>query len=256
VSGSIVSEREEDMLYFISDVHLGVDSPSRERYKRSLLRTFLDYVGENGTSLFILGDLFDVWFEYRTVIPSRYFTILHSLQNLLDRGIRIHYVLGNHDYWTNYSFFLSMGMVVHRRPFSIEMEGRRFYISHGDDPVGRHDIGYRTLRRIIRNRWIITAMQAVHPDIGISLARRFSKASRRHDRGGENDMNERYITHVAEPCFDRGIDFVVIGHFHTPLLREMEGKTFVNTGNWFRDFTYGRYDPRGTFFLERWSQQS
>ena len=244
-----------DTIFFLSDVHLGVDSPSRERLKERNLISFLEHVKAAGETLFILGDLFDVWFEYRKVIPSRYFRVLYFLQDVLESGVKVHYILGNHDFWANDGFFQSMGMVLHRRPFQIGMRGRNYYLSHGDDP-GYHDRGYRVLKRVIRNRAVIWTMGLLHPDLGLSLAERISRLSRKHPRGKTGIAYERYIANVAGPVFDKGADVVIIGHIHTPYLKKMDGKVFVNIGNWFRDFTYGRLDPEGEIHLERWTHPS
>ncbi len=237
-------------IFFISDVHLGLGSKSEEEQKQKKIFSFLDYVLENGNELFILGDLFDVWFEYKHVIPKGHHRILTKLEDLTRKNISVHYLLGNHDYWNEDFFEKELDVKVYREPIEKTIDGKRFYFHHGDGLV-QNDSGYRLLKKVLRNPFIIKLYKNIlHPDLGIKLATSSSHKSRNytsHKHYGEQDG----MLLFAKEKFREGFDIVMMGHNHEPKLENIEGKLYVNLGDWIKYFTYGEFE-NGKFELKEW----
>jgi len=239
-------------LYFISDAHIGGNSRDVEEVKQKKLCSFLDFLKDQDVSLFIVGDLFDFWFEYKYTIPSGYQKTLSKLFELRQRGIPIEYITGNHDFWMNNFFPDVLGVPVHHGTLEMEHEGRRFYIFHGDGII-KNDPGYRLLKRILQHPVTIALYRLIHPDFGIPLAHLASSMSRDHhhlDPEEERQEDQEYIK-FAKGRFREGFDFVVLGHSHRPLRYQQGDHVYVNLGDWIRQFTFAKFDGK-TLTLETW----
>ncbi len=207
------------------------------------------HVREHASKLFILGDLFDFWFEYRHAIPIGQFNILRRLLEIRENGIPIVFLAGNHDYWCGDFFRREIGMETHTDPFAVELQKRRIWLAHGDGLV-RGDWGYRVLRKILRNRLCILGYRLVHPDLGIPLAHASSSSSREHT--GEREIDpERFLAEVARPKFQEGFDGVILGHIHSPFHVREADRDFIILGDWIRHFSYVTLTD-GVFEPHRW----
>lgn len=229
-------------VYFISDIHLGAPSLGAdfEAKRKFELLKFLHNVANSGSRLVIVGDLFDFWFEYRSVIPKDYFWLYAELKSMADSGICVDYVAGNHDFFLGQFFSDSVGLNVYPDGFSEEMEGRRFLIVHGDG-LALKDSGYRMLKKLLRNGFVNSIIRWIHPDIGFRLAKAFSRKSREYTSAknyGELDG----MTIFAENRIKEGYDYVIMGHNHVPRLEHFGNGVYVNLGDWLRSFTYGIFD--------------
>lgn len=237
--------------YFVSDAHLGVGEKGVERQKERELIRFLDLVQSDGKQLFILGDLFDFWFEYRTVIPKGYHRLLAKLSEVVERGTEVSYLAGNHDFWLGRFFEDEIGMHVHAEPFSVTIGNARFFLHHGDG-LAHKDLGYRILKRVLRNRLNIWLYSLIHPDLGIKLARFSSRKSRDYTSQkdyGEGDGMRAY----AGRKIGEGYEYVIMGHNHKPVLERIENGYYVNLGDWISHYTYGAYEG-DKFQLLQWKQ--
>jgi len=237
-------------VYFISDVHLGLGRRDEERAKESRLLGFLKAIFPSTTSLFILGDLFDFWFEYATVIPKGFHRTLAALQEFTDQGKPVHYLAGNHDFWMGNYFTSELGLQLHDEPFEAVLEGKRVYLHHGDG-LAQHDLGYRVIKPVLRNRWNIRLYRWLHPDLGIPLARRSSRSSRDYTMGkdyGESDG----MAHFAAKRLGEGSDIVIMGHRHQPELKQLASGTYVNLGDWITFNTYAVLS-KGSIALRTWT---
>ncbi len=236
--------------YFISDVHLGLGSREEEKRKEDRLLGFLEAIRPSTERLFIVGDLFDFWFEYRTVIPKGFHRTLAALQEFADHGIPVDYLLGNHDFWVDDYFRTELGMVVHAKPYETVLDGKRIFLHHGDG-LAKNDLGYRLLKPVLRNRLSILAYRWLHPDLGVRLARGSSRTSRAYtsqkDYGADEGMME-----FARGAIRRGADVVVMGHRHKPALVPLEGGLYVNLGDWITFGTYGMF-AGGAMTLHTWN---
>ncbi len=235
--------------WFVSDVHLGGSSESGEAVKRERLLALLDRVEREGGALFILGDLFDFWFEYRTVIPRTAFGVLARLDQLARGGTPVRYLGGNHDFWM--CDFLRRETAVEVLPDGVllECQDRRARLFHGDG-LGPGDTGYKLLKRVLRNPVAIRLYRWIHPDLGIPLALGSSNASRDHTAGHPVDTEALFRT-VARPAFEAGADAVLMGHHHLPFHLERDGGEFFILGDWFSRYTCVRLRD-GRFELLSW----
>lgn len=231
---------------FISDAHLGTPSPEDGRRTRELIR-FLDAHDKSSGALIIVGDLFDFWFEYRYVIPREPFPVLHALRNVVDRGVEVHYLVGNHDFPARDFFQETIGIRIHSDPVDCRLNGRRFFIAHGDG-LNPADRAYRWMKAVIRHPAATGAFRMLHPDLAFSLANALSNASRKHRP--IKDRDQIYIDY-AESRFADGYDYVILGHTHRPQEYHANERTYINTGDWMDQYTFGRYDDSG-LHLHQW----
>lgn len=234
--------------YFFSDVHLGMRKDRWERQREDRLLKFLDHIALHGERLFVVGDLFDFWFEYRTVIPRGHMRILGALEQLSELGKELHYVTGNHDFWMRDFLSRELNIEVHFEPVEYTLYGKRFYINHGDG-LAKDDRGYRLLKRIFRNRFNIFLYSLLHPDLGIPLAKWVSHFSRNHTASSGIPNDSDYVE-VAMERFREGFDYAIFGHLHYPILQMYGEKTYVNLGDWIEYFTYAVFDGRDLELLE------
>jgi UDP-2,3-diacylglucosamine hydrolase len=228
--------------YFMSDAHLGADSPNLERNKEEKLLQFFKHVSENGERLFIVGDLFDFWFEYRTVIRKGFTRILCGLKHLQERGIELHYVAGNHDFWMRGYLASEFGFQIHFDEVEWSFAKKHFYIFHGDG-LAHDDGGYRLLKRVFRNRVNIFLYSLLHPDLGIPFAKWMSSVSRRHTSRDAPPPDDDYISRAVQK-FDEGFDYAIFGHLHSPRYKKFGKKIYVNLGDWIENFSYAKFDGK------------
>jgi len=238
-------------VYFISDVHLGLENPEREVAKQKRLLDFFSRTAADASALFILGDLFDAWIEYRTVIPKGFHRVLTKLHDLTDAGVNVHYLVGNHDFWTRDYFRRELGINLHLDSFDITLDGRKIHLHHGDglDP---RDHGYRFLRTVLRNRFCIWLFSWLHPDLGVALAKSSSKSSRNYTTA-KNFGSEDGMRVYAAGLLADGTDIVIMGHRHVPLLERIGDGTYVNLGDWITHNTYAVLAD-GEISLREWGK--
>jgi len=225
--------------YFISDIHLGLQAKEIERKKERLLVSFLQFCSNDAAELFIVGDLFDYWFEYRRVYQKGFFRTLTALQDLVEKGVKVHYIIGNHDFMHRDFFKKEIGAELYENPIDIMLDGSRFFIAHGDGLVV-NDLGYNILKKILRNKLLQQAYSFIHPDIGISIASGTSKKSRDYttnkDYGEEDGLFK-----AAEDKLNSGYNFVVMGHLHTRHHKKLGRGEYINLGSWLDFPCYGVY---------------
>lgn len=232
-----------EKIYFISDVHLGLYERDREREKESRLFSFFEEIHTTAKELYILGDLFDYWFEYKHVVPRGFHRILTRLELLTESGIGVHLVVGNHDFWLGHGFSQETGVRVYHEPISTFLNGKRFYLHHGDG-LNDADKVYRILRSILRNRLNIFMYRLLHPDIGIGLARKSSQASRRNHSHNGLEQEKQAIRDFALKKLHDGYDYVIMGHHHFPEQISVNGRQYINLGDWITHNSYAVFDGR------------
>jgi len=226
-----------DTVYFVSDAHLGDQLPYPPRRQADLVN-FLASVGNRISHLFILGDLFDFWIEYRHAIRPDFFPILHCLRTLVEKGVRVEYVCGNHDF--SFGPFLTdkIGIRIHKDPVTVNLQGRHIHLVHGDGLI-QSDVSQRFLRKLLRNRYLHKFYYLLHPTLGVGLAQSISMASRR--RSGQRKQKYRHTDYraVAKTLLNHH-DMVLMGHTHHPELIQWDDKVYCNTGDWVKHFTCAR----------------
>jgi UDP-2,3-diacylglucosamine hydrolase len=228
-----------------ADVHLGVTPPSVER----ALLGFLSHAERAARSVVINGDLFDFWFEWRTVMPRTGFRILAALARLREAGIPVMWIAGNHDCWGGDLLREDAGIDYQAGSWTGTVAGWRTRFDHGDGLREVEDRRYRALRAVLRQRWAIRAFRWIHPDLGTRLALGSSHASRtyRARDGGEG------LRQVASRELARGdLDLLVFGHSHVPHLERLDGGVYANPGTWMDDTTWLSV-AEDAVRLHRWS---
>ena len=235
---------------FVSDAHIGF-TPKEDKVRTARLLSFLDYAKRVAGELFILGDLFDFWFEYRFAIPKTGFPILAKLMELSSSGVRLTYVGGNHDFWIGEFLKRELGIEVTSGSKQVSLQGRKVLVAHGDG-FTRTDVGYRFLKTILRNPVSIFAYRLIHPDIGFQIAKLSSIMSRKYTEG-TRPTDAELIHEICEPRFSKGIDAIVLGHIHHPIHLTWRGKEAIVLGDWMKNFSFARLEG-GLFTLERWEE--
>jgi UDP-2,3-diacylglucosamine hydrolase len=226
-----------DAYLFISDIHLGLQSKELEMKKERLLVKFLNHAQDIGKELFIVGDLYDYWFEYKKVYQKGFFRTLTALQDLTEKGIKIHYLIGNHDFMHRNFFKDEIGATMYEDPIEIVLNDKKFFIGHGDGMV-KNDLGYNILKKVLRNKGLQKLYSWVHPDLGISIASNTSKSSRdytsKKDYGEEDGLYE-----AAKVKIDEGYDYVLFGHLHRRCYLKYKNGVYINLGSWLDAPCYG-----------------
>ncbi len=233
-------------IYFASDQHLGAPNYEHSLTREKHFVKWLDTVKEDAQEIFLLGDLFDFWFEYKTAVPRGYVRILGKLAELTDSGIPITFFTGNHDMWMFDYFPKELGVTLHKDPIEYEVNGKRFFIGHGDG-LGPGDHGYKFIKKVFRNPLCQWLFARLHPNFGIGLANYFSSKSRianaDSDKKFLGEENEWLAIFAKEQLEKQHFDYFVFGHRHLPLdLKVGENSRYINLGEWVTDFTYGVFD--------------
>jgi UDP-2,3-diacylglucosamine hydrolase len=240
-------ELEKDKkIYFISDSHLGIPDKKNSLIREKKIVNFLDEIKKNAAELYLLGDIFDFWFEYKNVVPKGYVRLLGKLAELADNGIIIKYFTGNHDMWMLDYFEKELNIEIIRNPISMEYNGKKFYIAHGDG-LGPADNGYKFLKFLFSCKTCRKLYSFIHPDWGIPVARYFSNKSR-YSRKEEqfnsyNEKNERLIDYSKQLIEKENYDFLIFGHRHLPVdIKINNNVRYINIGDWLYHFSYLEFD--------------
>lgn len=234
-------------LYFVADSHFRSSVDPAERPRRDRFIRFIEQV-PNDAAVFLLGDIFDFYFEYGSVIPKRYFDLFHAFYACAKRGIELHFIGGNHDYWVGSFLDHEIGIQLHADDFLIESQGRKICCSHGDYQIPGEG-GYKVLRALMRNRFIIGVAKLLHPDLMDAIAARVSKGSKTRKRRTPEEIANHLADIARISFFDQDNDAFIMGHVHYPLHRRENGKDFLILGDWITRFTYARLFE-GKFQLE------
>ncbi|RJQ61527.1 MAG: UDP-2,3-diacylglucosamine diphosphatase [Stygiobacter sp.] len=225
--------------FFISDVHLGLQNENLERGKEKLLVDFLKFAESNCDELFIVGDLFDYWFEYKRVIQKGFIRTLGALASFRDTGKDIHYIIGNHDFLHKDFFEKEIGVKVYEEEIITELNGSKFFIAHGDGLMAG-DNGYKMLKKVLRNKFIQRVYSIIHPDLGIKIASGSSKASRDYT-STKNYGEFSGLLDTAKMLINKEYDYVVFGHSHRRTIEKIDNGMYVNLGTWLKKPCYGKF---------------
>ena len=247
-------------VYFVSDAHLGAPYVADPREHERHVCEMLEMFARDADEIYMLGDMLDYWYEYRTVVPRGHVRFFGCLAHLADRGIKLHYIIGNHDIWLFDYLRDEIGMEVIDGMTTRDIMGKKFVLSHGDD-MGRHDLMFRVIRSIFRNRFCQFLYSAIHPRWTVPFARRWSSHSRQsHDeseyqfKGEDREPALVFARQYLEQHPD--IDYFVSGHRHIELDLPIGPHTrYIVTGDCLTKFTYAQFDGQ-TMTLQRWQPDS
>lgn len=236
----------EKNIFFLSDFHLGIPdhTTSLEREKRIV--AFFESIKNQAEAIFIVGDMFDFWYEYRQVVPKGYVRLLGKLGELTDSGIAIHFFVGNHDMWMTDYFQKELNIPVYYEPREFEFNNKKFLVGHGDG-LGPGDNGYKMLKKIFRNPFCRWMFGILPPNIGVGLANYFSRKSRQAADQNEEQFiskdKEWLATYCLEMLKQKHYDYFVFGHRHLPLdLLLNANSRYINLGDWIRYSTYAVFN--------------
>ncbi len=233
-------------IFFLSDFHLGAPNAAASLEREKRVCRFLDSIKQEAAEIFIVGDLFDFWFEYRQVVPKGYVRILGKLAELTDSGIKVHFFVGNHDMWMHNYFQQELNIPVYFEPREFEFNGKKFLLGHGDG-LGPGDKGYKAMKKVFRNpacQWLFGILP---PYIGIGLANYFSRKSRAKtgmvDEVFLGEDEEWLIIYSKEVLAKTHFDFFVFGHRHLPIdVALNERSRYINLGEWIKFNSYAVFD--------------
>ncbi len=233
-------------LYFASDFHLGVPDYDSSLAREKRIVRWLDTVSADAQAIYLLGDIFDFWFEYRHAIPRGFIRIQGKLAELRDKGLPIYFFTGNHDMWMFDYFEKELGIIIYREPQVLEIGNHKLLIGHGDG-LGPGDNTYKFLKKFFNSSICQWLFARIHPNLGIGIANYWSKHSRisntRMEEKFEGEENEFLLTYCRELEKLSHHDFYVFGHRHLPLdLKVGENSRYLNLGEWVHFNTYAEYD--------------
>jgi UDP-2,3-diacylglucosamine hydrolase len=252
--------RPGQKIYFLSDFHLGVPDHASSLAREKRIVAFLSEAEKDAAEIHILGDLFDMWFEYREVVPRGFVRLLGKLADLTDRGIPVHLYIGNHDMWIFDYLPKETGVILHHEPVAREWNGRRLLIGHGDG-LGPGDHGYKFIKKVFRNPVMQWCFARIHPNLGMGIAHFWSGRSRKknyvNDRKFLGPENEWLAIHCREVLKKEHYDAFVFGHRHLPMdLEAGPNSRYLNLGDWITWYTYAVFDGTSVRLMKRMSDPS
>jgi UDP-2,3-diacylglucosamine hydrolase len=243
-------------IYFISDFHLGVPNFEKSLVREKQIVKWLDIIQKDAAELFLVGDVFDFWFEYKSSVPKGFVRLLGKLATMADAGMPIHFFTGNHDMWAFDYLEKEIGLKVYRQPITRIFEGKKFFIGHGDG-LGPKDFGYKFIKKVFASTVCQWLFARLHPNFGIGIAQYWSRKSRIAN-GTKDELflgedKERLIIFCKEKLKVEFFDYFIFGHRHLPLDILLQGpkgenKTsrYINLGEWVNYFSYAVFDGENT----------
>lgn len=233
-------------IYFASDAHFGLSSPNDSLPRERLFAGWLDMIKQDAAEIFLLGDIFDFWFEYSRVVPRGYTRILGKIAELTDNGIPVHFFTGNHDIWVFDYLPKETGMIIHKERYITELLGKKFFLAHGDG-LDKRDKGFMLLKSIFHNPVLQWLFARIHPNFSVWFAHKWSHKSRYSKelvtpfRGAEKEEQVVFANSILEK---EHFDYFVFGHRHIPLdIRLNNGSSrYINLGDWLWHFSYAVFD--------------
>jgi UDP-2,3-diacylglucosamine hydrolase len=238
---------EGKKIYFASDFHLGIPDRESSLAREKRICKWLDEIRHDAHEVYLVGDLFDAWFEYRKVVPKGYTRFLGKLAELSDSGLKIEAFSGNHDLWMRGYFEDELGIKVHHQPVERTFNGKKFIIAHGDG-LGPGDLKYKFLKNILRNSFAQWLYRRLHPDTGVSMAEWFSELGPKHTNDEEKKFlgKEEWLVQFAEDKLKKEhIDYFIFGHRHIAIEYPLpDNSLYVNLGDWIRYDSYAVFDGK------------
>jgi UDP-2,3-diacylglucosamine hydrolase len=245
--------------YFASDFHLGLSASSKEKetLREKKIVQWLDYIEQNSQALFLVGDIFDFWFEYKHAIPKGFSRFLGKIASMSDRGIDIYFFTGNHDLWMFEYLQTELGITIFTNPIELNINNIKMYVGHGDG-LGPGDNSYKILKKIFTNPIAHWIFKWLHPDIGVGFAKRWSRHSRISKGGPELYKGEKeyLLQYCKSKEAEKHHDYYVFGHRHLPLELDINATSkYFNLGEWLNSYSYGVFDGN-SFQLKTYKKES
>jgi UDP-2,3-diacylglucosamine hydrolase len=234
-------------IYFASDFHLGVPDQARSLEREKLVVKWLDTIRQDAEEIYLMGDIFDFWFEYKSVVPKGFARLLGKLAEITDSGIPVYFFTGNHDMWMRDYFIKEIGITaIYREAVRREYNGKKFLLAHGDG-LGPGDHGYKFIKKVFANKFCQWLFARFHPNFGISLAQYWSRKSRisngTKDEKFHGEEGEWLVVYAKEVLKTEHIDYFIFGHRHLPLDIALDKSSrYINLGEWVNYNSYAVFD--------------
>ena len=245
------------MYYFASDMHLGSGSAAESRARELALVEWLDRVAPTADGIYLVGDVFDFWYEFKLVVPKGYTRFLGKISELTDMGVEVHFFIGNHDIWCGDYLEKECGVIIHRKPMTCEIYGKEFYLAHGDG-LGDRDWKFKALRAMFHSKTLQRLFSMLHPRWSIDFGMEWAKHSRLKRKDGKEP---EYMGEHEEPLVlytkdylktHPNINFFIYGHRHIMLdLMLSHSSRIMILGDWIHEFSYAVFDGE-SMFLEQY----
>ena len=240
--------KEGEKIYFSSDNHLGAPNHAESLVREKRFVDWLDSIKDDAKVIFLLGDLFDFWFEYKKVVPKGFVRSLGKLAELTDSGIKIYFFVGNHDLWMNGYFQEELNIPVFHKPQNFSIAGKKMLIGHGDG-LGPGDKGFKRMKKVFTNSLCKFMFKWLHPDLGVSLAQYLSTKNKLisgvDDIVYKGDDNEWLVQYARKKINEIDYDYFIFGHRHMPLKVNIENRaTYYNLGDWISYYSYAEFDGK------------
>lgn len=232
-------------IYFASDFHLGVPTYEKSLEREKRIVRWLDEIKQDAEEIYLMGDMFDFWFEYKHVVPKGFVRLLGKIAEITDAGIPVTFFTGNHDMWMFDFFPKELGVKLYREPIVREYNGKKFFLGHGDG-LGPGDRGYKFIKKVFANpvcQWLFARL---HPNFAMGMAHYWSKKSRlangTSDEKFTGEENEWLIVYAKEVLKQQHYDYFIFGHRHLPLDINLGNSRYINLGEWIKYNTYAVFD--------------
>jgi UDP-2,3-diacylglucosamine hydrolase len=235
-------------IYFASDFHLGVPTYEKSLEREKLIVKWLDEIKQDAEEIYLMGDVFDFWFEYKHSVPKGFIRLLGKIAEITDSGIPVHFFTGNHDMWMFDYLPKELNITIHRQPITKNYNGKKFYLGHGDG-LGPGDHGYKFIKKVFANKFAQWMFARVHPNLGIGMANFWSRKSRvsngPKDEAFHGEENEWLVIYSKEILKKEHFDYFIFGHRHLPLdIKLTENSRYINLGEWVNFNSYAVFDGK------------
>ncbi|MCU0472784.1 MAG: UDP-2,3-diacylglucosamine diphosphatase [Bacteroidales bacterium] len=232
-------------IFFASDFHLGLIAGSNPSEREKKIVRWLNEIAAEAAEIYLIGDIFDFWWEYKLVVPRGFTRFLGTVASITDSGIPVHFFTGNHDMWVGNYLTKECGIIVHTGPFTTSFNGKRFYLAHGEG-LGNKNFGYKILLKIFHNMPLRVLYSALHPSVGVGIGQRWSKSSRLGkgiSEGFLGEEKEDLIRYAMSVAAKEKIDYFIFGHRHLAMNYNMkQGGEVVFLGDWIKNSSYAVWD--------------
>lgn len=229
---------KKEKIYFASDFHLGSPNYEESLKREKKIISWLNEIEKDAKKIYLLGDIFDFWFEYEKVVPKGFVRLLAKLADLVDKGIQIHFLVGNHDMWMRSYLEKEIGLEVHFKEFIIEEDNQLIFIGHGDG-LGKGDYKYKILKSLFTSNLCKWLFSRLHPNFGIGLGQAWSNKSRKEQESIKNEEKEILVEYCKEQQKNNPVDYYIFGHRHIPMeVKIDERANYINLGDWIHHYSY------------------
>jgi len=235
---------ENKKIYFASDLHLGMPSYEKALWREKLFVNWLDSIKSDAEEIYLLGDIFDFWYEYKRVVPRGFTRFLGKISEICDSGIPVHFFTGNHDIWVFDYLQKETGVILHRKPLVKTINAKKFYLAHGDG-LGPFDRKFKIMKNVFTNKFAQWMFSRLHPNFSVAIGNYWSVSKRVNYKYPEykGEDKEWLILYAKSLLEKEHFDYFIFGHRHLPIeLMLNETSKFLNLGDWLHNFTYGVFD--------------